>query len=58
MGPKVEAAVDFVEHTGGLAGIGRLDNAVDILLGEAGTVITRDLTDTVWWDRESKPREP
>ncbi len=49
MGPKVEAAVDFVERTGGLAGIGRLDDAVDILRGEAGTVIAEDVTDIEWW---------
>ncbi len=49
MGPKMEAAVDFVEHTGGFAGIGRLDDAVDILRGEAGTVIAEDVTDIVWW---------
>ena len=50
MGPKVEAAVDFVEQTGGYAGIGRLDDALDILRGEAGTVISGDSTDVVWWN--------
>ena len=50
MGPKVEAAVNFVEQTGGFAGIGRLDDAFDILRGEAGTLIIADSTDIVWWE--------
>jgi carbamate kinase len=40
MGPKVEAACRFVEITGGTAGIGRLEDAVDILAGKAGTVVS------------------
>ena len=40
MGPKVEAACRFVEITGGIAGIGRLEDAVAILAGTAGTVLT------------------
>ena len=40
MGPKVEAACRFVEVTGGLAGIGRLEDAAAILAGTAGTVVT------------------
>lgn len=40
MGPKVEAACRFVEVTGGMAGIGRLEDAVAILEGTAGTIIT------------------
>jgi carbamate kinase len=39
MGPKVEAAIDFAEATGRMAGIGRLQDAADILRGEAGTRI-------------------
>lgn len=50
MAPKVEAACEFVEQTGGIAGIGRLRDACSILGGEAGTVITKDTTDIVWWD--------
>ena len=38
MGPKVEAAAAFVESTGGIAGIGRLEAAADILQGNAGTL--------------------
>ena len=40
MGPKVRAAVDFVRATGGQAGIGRLEDAVAIVAGTSGTVIT------------------
>lgn len=36
---RVEAAADFVAHTGGLAAIGPVDNAVGILQGATGTVI-------------------
>jgi carbamate kinase len=50
MAPKVEAACEFVEQTGGIAGIGRLKDAVKILTGEAGTVIARDVTEIRWWD--------
>lgn len=39
MGPKVAASCRFVERTGGLAGIGRLEDATAILDGKAGTVI-------------------
>lgn len=40
MGPKVEAACRFVELTGETAAIGRLEDAVKIINGEAGTIIT------------------
>jgi carbamate kinase len=50
MGPKVEAACEFVEQTGNLAGIGQLKDAQEILSGQSGTVITQDATDTLWWD--------
>lgn len=40
MGPKVEAACRFVELTGDRAAIGRLDDAQDIIDGNAGTIIT------------------
>lgn len=39
MGPKVEAARDFVMETGGIAGIGALDDALDILQGSRGTLV-------------------
>ena len=41
MGPKVEAACRFVEATGGMAAIGRLDDAEALAEGKAGTIITR-----------------
>ncbi|MHC4932347.1 MAG: carbamate kinase [Planctomycetota bacterium] len=39
MGPKVEAGCQFVEKTGGIAGIGALRNARAILDRQSGTVI-------------------
>ena len=48
MGPKVEAACEFVEQTGAMAGIGRLDEALAILSGEAGTLITQAGEDIEW----------
>ena len=41
MGPKVEAACRFVEATGGIAAIGRLDDAEALLEGKAGTMVSR-----------------
>ena len=40
MGPKVEAVCRFVELTGDMAAIGRLEDAVAIVAGNAGTVVT------------------
>ena len=37
MGPKVQAACDFVNRTGGMAGIGALEDACGILMRKAGT---------------------
>ncbi|MEA3274933.1 MAG: carbamate kinase [Pseudomonadota bacterium] len=50
MRPKVEAAVEFVETTGGFAGIGRLEDAAAILRGEAGTLVTQAADAVVWWE--------
>jgi len=50
MAPKVEAACEFVEQAGGIAGIGQLKDAAKIITGEAGTVIASDVTETSWWD--------
>lgn len=41
MAPKVEGACRFVERTGGIAGIGALQDAAAILAGTAGTMICR-----------------
>lgn len=40
MGPKADAACRFVELTGDMAAIGRLDDAQKILAGTAGTIVT------------------
>ena len=37
MGPKVQAACNFALRTGGMAGIGALDDAAEILAHRAGT---------------------
>lgn len=50
MGPKIAAAREFVEQTGGVTGIGKLDDAPAIVDGAAGTVIAGDATKTLWWD--------
>lgn len=42
MGPKVEAACAFVGGSGGMAGIGRLEAAGDILAGRSGTIVRQD----------------
>src|SRR3954447_1453074 len=42
MGPKVRAACEFVERTGGLAAIGSIKDAEALVRGEAGTVVTLD----------------
>jgi carbamate kinase len=42
MGPKVEACCGFVAGGGARAVIGALDEAVDVVLGDAGTVILPD----------------
>jgi carbamate kinase len=39
MQPKVEAGCRFVKATGGMAGIGKLEDAVEILRGDRGTII-------------------
>jgi carbamate kinase len=40
MGPKVDAVCRFVELTGDMAAIGRLEDAQAIIAGAAGTIIT------------------
>jgi carbamate kinase len=42
MGPKIEAAVEFVEATGGFSAIGSLTDAPAILRKEAGTIVEPD----------------
>lgn len=47
MGPKIQAACEFVEQTGGVAGIGQLQDAQAILGGKAGTVIVQDAAKSI-----------
>jgi len=42
MGPKITAAIEFVEATGGFAAIGSLSDAPAIVRHEAGTVVVPD----------------
>ena len=42
MGPKVEAAIRFVTHTGNRAAIGRLEDITKIVEGAAGTNVVRE----------------
>lgn len=49
MAPKMTAACEFVENTGRLAGIGRLQDAARILAGSAGTMITPNENGISWW---------
>lgn len=51
MGPKIEAAMEFVEQSGGFAGIGALEDAQAILKGEAGTVIDANVAEPLFWDK-------
>ena len=61
MGPKVEAAIDFAEATGRMAGIGRLEDAAAILRGEAGTrIASPPISDNVgtYWSAVSMSFSP
>lgn len=42
MGPKISAAIEFVEATGGFAAIGSLNDAPAIVRQEAGTIVLPD----------------
>jgi carbamate kinase len=39
MAPKIEAACRFVEATGGMAAIGCLQDALEMLEGKRGTIV-------------------
>jgi carbamate kinase len=41
MKPKIEAVCRFVEAGGGFAGIGQLEDAAAILLGQRGTIVRK-----------------
>jgi carbamate kinase len=50
MGPKVEAACDFVRKTGGIAGIGSLEEALSMLQGTAGTTFAANVGAIEWYE--------
>jgi len=50
MAPKIQAAIEFVEQHGGAACIGSLKDATTIVKGGAGTLISNEIIETVWWD--------
>jgi carbamate kinase len=50
MGPKVEAACDFVRQTGGISGIGSLEEALPMLQGTAGTTFAADVDEIMWYE--------
>ena len=49
MGPKAAAACEFVSTTGGVAAVGRLQDAAKLLDGLAGTRIIADNQATEWY---------
>ncbi len=51
MGPKVEAACDFARKTGGIAGIGSLDEALPMLQGTAGTTFASNVKGIEWYEQ-------
>lgn len=50
MAPKIAAAIEFVRQTGGIAGIGRLQDAQAIMAGQAGTQIVPNGESMCWWE--------
>jgi carbamate kinase len=51
MGPKVEAACDFVRNTGGIAGISSLEGALPMLQGTAGTTFAVHVNGIEWYEQ-------
>jgi carbamate kinase len=54
IGPKVEAACRFVEHAGGRAAIGRLDQIDELLSGRAGTQVAPDGPELEYGERTAQ----
>lgn len=50
MGPKISGACDFVRRTGHSSTIGQLSDLVEIMAGEAGTLISMDVDGLVYGD--------
>lgn len=48
MGPKIRGACDFVRRTGHSSAIGQLSDLVEIMAGEAGTLISMDVEGLVY----------
>jgi carbamate kinase len=53
MGPKVEAACDFVRNTGGMSGIGSLEEALPMLQGTAGTMFAGTINGIEWYEERT-----
>jgi carbamate kinase len=53
MGPKVEAACDFVRKTGGIAGIGSLEEALPMLQGTTGTTFAANAIAIEWYEQRT-----
>jgi carbamate kinase len=51
MGPKVGAACSFVRTTGGIAGIGSLEEALTLLQGTAGTTFAANANGIEWYEQ-------
>ena len=49
MGPKVEAGCNFARQTGGIAGIGALEDAPAIVQGKAGTLVSTTFSGLDYW---------
>ena len=61
MGPKIQAAIDFVHNSKDpkkvYAAIGDLKDAAKILANEEGTIIKEDVPDSVVWYDRNEPTE-
>jgi carbamate kinase len=57
MGPKVEAACGYARATGGRAGIGALEDAVAIIEGRAGTLVSTEFEGMEYWPSLLDPPE-
>jgi carbamate kinase len=53
MGPKVEAACDFVRQTGGIAAIGSLEDTGKMLAGTAGTTFAAHIDGIEWYEQSA-----
>ena len=51
MGPKIEAAANFTAKSGKRAVIGRLEDGLQLVLGNAGTEFIPDPTELEFWNR-------